>query len=273
MSSLRQTIEQHVTVSTKDALEQRQKLVERGEPLTWNEMTQEEQRACLGDGSASPKPLDPAFTVGQNIIPEKDDQNMINLARERALLQKSKNLVDAANQASKEYTARSFADDLYRKMMSNPEDAGALLGMSSSLTQRLTEQGAQIRTHYKTNSSALLQPVPWETIRKTQLLGARWTSSHRCTGGMRNTNHESPSTLIVSTQHLSGTSTIKHTMIEKIHRPKSSKDTNSTYFILTLSTQPKRQPTPLKRTLTALMVEHVSYDSQEGLHMKMLLSE
>lgn len=134
-------IGQHSTVPTDNAFEQRQRLVERGEPLTWNEMTQEEQRVCLGDGSASPKPLDPAFTVGQNIIPEKDDLNMINLARERALLQKSKTLVDAANQASKKYTGRSFADDLYRKMMSNPEDAGALLGMSSALTQRLTEPG------------------------------------------------------------------------------------------------------------------------------------
>lgn len=133
-------IRQH-TVPSADGLEQRKRLVERGEPLTWDEMSREEQRTCLGDGSASPKPLDPAFTVGQNIIPEKDDFNMIHLAREKALLQKSRTLVDAANQASREHAAGSFADDLYRKMMSNPEDATALLGMSSALTQRLTDPG------------------------------------------------------------------------------------------------------------------------------------
>jgi len=133
--------EPETTVKLEETTHRKEKmdLLDRGEPQSWSNMDEEERMDACSRPSLSPKPLPPEYAVGQNVIPEDDDLKLMQLLREKALIEHQKSLSHAANVAAASGAARiNQAEAVYKQVIENPDEAGALVGSSNPLLKYIT---------------------------------------------------------------------------------------------------------------------------------------
>ncbi|KAI7846452.1 hypothetical protein COHA_000063 [Chlorella ohadii] len=102
----------------------------RGEPRTWDDLSdgeQEVERGAARGRGFSPEPLAPTAYAGQDVIAEEEDTRLLELLRSQVKYKEAQRYreVSAAQAAAR--PAQAEADRIFRRIMSRPGEAGRFL--------------------------------------------------------------------------------------------------------------------------------------------------
>jgi hypothetical protein len=119
----------------------------RGEPSVWEDLDKEERvLAMASTHEFSPVPLPPEHFIGQDVVPEEEDLQLLEMTRSEVRARESRRFLKVAS--SMDVTVNNWsggasaAERIYDQMIANPGAAGSLLGESVPLLKHLTSQNA-----------------------------------------------------------------------------------------------------------------------------------